>query len=734
MQNIKTTLIILSLSLGTYYTVTAQTFQKEIIGSENGLVLDMVQSANDDFIIVSRENEKSLKLSKIDGKGNHKCSTNIELLGSESIPTTSDLIMELEIDENENIYILFEMFEASILIIINQQGDILAQQFFEINFSSIELMSDGYLLTALNGNTLSLLKFNNSNQQIWYKTINDGLSGSNRGVLVTESRYDITLICYTQFDSQTQSQRNLIIKINSDGEVLKSVFTSVNTTIDTEIDSEGNFILYQSTNLLKLDQELNVLWNTAILSNTSGVQKSSDKLTIDNEDNLIVSGLGVNTLNNPTIDLVTYKYNKNGQAVFSKLLLDNIHRISNGFYKLDTSFILITENINSLQTIRKLNNIAEAEDCGSFDYCIEIPEFEIEAAPISVSSSDQSLVNLKQIELAVTPSDLILEHTCSPVDLPSASFELEIDSVCIDELIQINLNTIYPFGSSQWFLYDSERNLIHSDLGKLPDEIKIDLEGSYNLVHNLNVGFCNYMDSFNIFVYPRVNKQLDTIFNFCEDSKLELDLDNNRLDNIMWSNGINGTNFYTEESGIFEVSFIDDNQCKYTESFLVNELPLPHVQLVEDTILCSDISYSIVPILQNSDKVEWQDGSNDDIYEITDSGIYSITATNSCGSVEVSSNVEFIDCKESIYVPNIFNPSEDGENSAILLHAFNVTVNGFKVYDRWGSVIYSSLSSSAKWNGRINGRLSEKGVYTYILQYTTREGVSKSKFGTITLI
>ena len=156
MQNIKTTLIILSLSLGTYYTVTAQTFQKEIIGSENGLVLDMVQSANDDFIIVSRENEKSLKLSKIDGKGNHKCSTNIELLGSESIPTTSDLIMELEIDENENIYILFEMFEASILIIINQQGDILAQQFFEINFSSIELMSDGYLLTALNGNTLSL--------------------------------------------------------------------------------------------------------------------------------------------------------------------------------------------------------------------------------------------------------------------------------------------------------------------------------------------------------------------------------------------------------------------------------------------------------------------------------------------------------------------------------------------------------------------------------------------------
>ena len=48
----------------------------------------------------------------------------------------------------------------------------------------------------------------------------------------------------------------------------------------------------------------------------------------------------------------------------------------------------------------ELNNIAEAEDCGSFDYCIEIPEFEIEPEPILVSCLDDSFVNIKQLNRA----------------------------------------------------------------------------------------------------------------------------------------------------------------------------------------------------------------------------------------------------------------------------------------------------------------------------------------------
>jgi len=178
---------------------------------------------------------------------------------------------------------------------------------------------------------------------------------------------------------------------------------------------------------------------------------------------------------------------------------------------------------------------------------------------------------------------------------------------------------------------------------------------------------------------------------------------------------------------------MDDNQCSYEESFLVNELPLPQVQLTEDTILCNDSAYRLVPNLQYSDMIEWQDGSNNAFYEITERGIYSITASNSCGSVEASANVEYIDCEENIYVANIFNPSGEGENSAIQVHAFNVTINSFKVFDRWGSVVYSSDGVPARWNGKINGRFYQKGVYTYILEYTTREGIFKSKFGTITL-
>jgi gliding motility-associated-like protein len=75
-----------------------------------------------------------------------------------------------------------------------------------------------------------------------------------------------------------------------------------------------------------------------------------------------------------------------------------------------------------------------------------------------------------------------------------------------------------------------------------------------------------------------------------------------------------------------------------------------------------------------------------------------------------------------IDIPSGFTPNGDGLNDYLYpLNAFKAKNLSFKVYNRYGQVIYESSDWHQKWDGRLKGELQPSGTYIWTLDYTHKD-------------
>lgn len=89
-----------------------------------------------------------------------------------------------------------------------------------------------------------------------------------------------------------------------------------------------------------------------------------------------------------------------------------------------------------------------------------------------------------------------------------------------------------------------------------------------------------------------------------------------------------------------------------------------------------------------------------------------------------------------IGVPNAFTPNDDGINDFFYpINAFKADHLDFRVYNRWGQVVFKSNDWTKKWNGKIKGIIQPAGMYVWTMKYTHRDtGKKYSLKGTMILI
>ena len=89
-----------------------------------------------------------------------------------------------------------------------------------------------------------------------------------------------------------------------------------------------------------------------------------------------------------------------------------------------------------------------------------------------------------------------------------------------------------------------------------------------------------------------------------------------------------------------------------------------------------------------------------------------------------------------IGVPTAFTPNGDGLNDFFWPHnALKADNLDFKVYNRWGQLVFHSRDWRQKWDGKINGQLQSTGMYVWMLSYTHRDtGQKVFQKGTVVLI
>jgi gliding motility-associated-like protein len=88
-----------------------------------------------------------------------------------------------------------------------------------------------------------------------------------------------------------------------------------------------------------------------------------------------------------------------------------------------------------------------------------------------------------------------------------------------------------------------------------------------------------------------------------------------------------------------------------------------------------------------------------------------------------------------IYMPTGFTPNGDGKNDNFKPFTVGITnLNYFRVYNRWGQLIFSTAKLNDGWEGKVSGREQPSGTYVWMVQGVARDGKVITKKGTVTLI
>ncbi|MBS1662310.1 MAG: gliding motility-associated C-terminal domain-containing protein, partial [Bacteroidetes bacterium] len=162
-------------------------------------------------------------------------------------------------------------------------------------------------------------------------------------------------------------------------------------------------------------------------------------------------------------------------------------------------------------------------------------------------------------------------------------------------------------------------------------------------------------------------------------------------------------------------------QCYYTDTLNVSFDDSLRVQMVKDTTLCNGEDFMLT-VQGNADTYAWQDSSHTTAYKPTQPGIYTVVATNGCGSDTLTATVNFTSCDCQLMLPNAFTPNGDGRNDTFRpLHACMMTEFEMNIYDRYGELVFHSSNPDQAWDGRYHGKMVSSGAFVWAARYFSVE-------------
>lgn len=122
------------------------------------------------------------------------------------------------------------------------------------------------------------------------------------------------------------------------------------------------------------------------------------------------------------------------------------------------------------------------------------------------------------------------------------------------------------------------------------------------------------------------------------------------------------------------------------------------------------------------------------IKPLTD-GYYILQVESADGCLGIDTINLTIDRNRNVFIPNVFSPNVDGTNDFFEVFADDQSVEeitNFKVYDRWGTLVYQnpqpfkpseSRSNGNRWNGYYKDNPANLGVYVYLCEVKFVDGV-----------
>ena len=115
---------------------------------------------------------------------------------------------------------------------------------------------------------------------------------------------------------------------------------------------------------------------------------------------------------------------------------------------------------------------------------------------------------------------------------------------------------------------------------------------------------------------------------------------------------------------------------------------------------------------------------------------YKIVGTNVAGCKDSTRiTIKVFKTGPSVFVPTAFTPNNDGRNDQLFPVAVGMKkIDYFRIYNRWGQLVFSTQRNGDGWDGRINGQLQTTSTYVWTVSAVDYNGNRYFQKGLTTLI
>ena len=124
------------------------------------------------------------------------------------------------------------------------------------------------------------------------------------------------------------------------------------------------------------------------------------------------------------------------------------------------------------------------------------------------------------------------------------------------------------------------------------------------------------------------------------------------------------------------------------------------------------------------------------VHTYADAGFYmvhlSVESSNGCSTED--SVLVCIQPEDPIFIPDIFSPNSDGKNDTLYVRGFQIKRMDFKVFNRWGELVFFTDNPTVGWLGDHRGMPAASGSYFYQLMVVVGERDKILKTGEIILV
>lgn len=345
-----------------------------------------------------------------------------------------------------------------------------------------------------------------------------------------------------------------------------------------------------------------------------------------------------------------------------------------------------------------------------------------------------------------------LTITVSP-DTMNVNFTHRLLDSCTNFTVAFDNNTVAPTNNTsyRWDFGDGNTSSIESPTHNYPGP------GTYTVrLVGDNPDACNNPDTMIGIVTIKNNNvkaaitPLDT---YCTSDILQYSSDSYNATSHLWlfgdgnSSSLENPTHQYAQPGTYHITYVAFNM----QSCNVSDTLRDTVVIQQGPII--DFSYSpLTPevnrgtqfhnhtTLANTYFWEFGDGGTSTLfepkYDYYKTGQFEVclTATNELGCKSRMCRFVSAIVQNVAEVPTAFSPNGDGKNDRLYVRGYNIESIEFKIFNRWGQLVYESTDITEGWDGQHNGKTAEMDAFAYQVNVVFRDGETKTLQGNVTIL